>query len=74
MDVDCAGIILNCLFCRFDSSNCCPNYKQVVTAAESASSSDDDSCTDLDCGLLSACNEGGDCLELAMEVSELCFR
>ncbi|XP_062250604.1 myoD family inhibitor domain-containing protein 2 [Platichthys flesus] len=75
MDVDCAGIILNCLFCRFNSSNCCPNYKQVITAAaESASSSDGDSCTDLDCGLLSACNEGGDCLELAMEVSELCFR
>ncbi|XP_034440884.1 myoD family inhibitor domain-containing protein 2 [Hippoglossus hippoglossus] len=73
MGVDCAGIILNCLFCRFYSSNCCPNYKQVVTAAESASSSDDDSCTNLDCGLLSACNEGGDCLELAMEVSELCF-
>ncbi|XP_060925267.1 myoD family inhibitor domain-containing protein 2 [Limanda limanda] len=72
--VDCAGIILNCLFCRFDSSNCCPNYMQVVTAAESASSSDDGSYTDLDCGLLSACNAGGDCLELAMEASELCFR
>ncbi|XP_069373667.1 myoD family inhibitor domain-containing protein 2 [Paralichthys olivaceus] len=86
MGVDCAGIILNCLFCRFydlifmlpDScervvNNCCPNYKQVVTTAETASSSDDDSCIDLDCGMLSACNEGGDCLELAMEVSELCY-
>ncbi|XP_069571905.1 myoD family inhibitor domain-containing protein 2 [Brachyistius frenatus] len=84
--VDCAGIVLNCLFCRFydmihmllDScqrlaNHCCPNYKQVVTTVESASSSDDDSRLDMDCGLLSSCHDASDCLELAMEVSELCY-
>uniref|UniRef100_A0A4W6G0I0 MyoD family inhibitor domain containing 2 n=2 Tax=Lates calcarifer TaxID=8187 RepID=A0A4W6G0I0_LATCA len=86
MGVDCAGMVLNCLFCRFydmilmlpDScervaSNCCPSYKQVVTTVESTPSSDDDFCFDLDCGLLTSCHDANDCLELAMEVSELCY-
>ncbi|XP_042259746.1 myoD family inhibitor domain-containing protein 2 [Thunnus albacares] len=86
MGVDCAGIILSCLFCRFydmilmlpDScgrvaNHCCPNYKQVVTTVDSTPSSDDDSCIDLDCGLFRSCNDASDCLELAMEVSELCY-
>ncbi|XP_058488086.1 myoD family inhibitor domain-containing protein 2 [Solea solea] len=83
MGVDCAGIVLNCLFCRFYdmilmlpascervAHNCCPNYRQVE---ESLPSSDDDSRVDWDCGLLSACQDGSDCLELAMEVSEICY-
>ncbi|XP_040889371.1 myoD family inhibitor domain-containing protein 2 [Toxotes jaculatrix] len=86
MGVDCAGIVLNCLFCRFydmilmlpDScvraaNNCCPNYKQVIPPVESTPSSDDDSCVDLDCGLFSSCHDASDCLELAMEVSEICY-
>ncbi|KAI3370442.1 hypothetical protein L3Q82_025207, partial [Scortum barcoo] len=86
MGVDCAGIVLNCLFCRFydmilmlpDScekvaNHCCPNYKQVAATVESTSSNNDDSCMDLDCGLLSSCHDASDCLELAMEVSELCY-
>ncbi len=85
--VDCAGIILNCLFCQFydmilmlpDScervaSHCCPNYKQVVSAVETTPSSNDDSCMDWDCGLLSSCQDASDCLELAMEISELCYQ
>lgn len=85
--VDCAGFVLNCLFCRFHelmrmlpdscervASNCCPNYKQVVATAEPIAGSDDDSCIDLDCGgLFSSCQDGNDCLELAMEVSEICY-
>uniref|UniRef100_A0A3B4XNP8 MyoD family inhibitor domain containing 2 n=1 Tax=Seriola lalandi dorsalis TaxID=1841481 RepID=A0A3B4XNP8_SERLL len=84
--VDCAGMVLNCLFCRFydmigmlpDSCervarHCCPNYKQVLTTAESTPSSDDDSHIDLDFGLFSSCHDASDCLELAMEVSELCY-
>ncbi|XP_035802446.2 myoD family inhibitor domain-containing protein 2 [Amphiprion ocellaris] len=85
MGVDCAGIVLNCLFCRFydmihllpDScerlaNHCCPSYKHVVTTEE-AESSDDESYLDLDCGLFSSCQDVSDCLELAMEVSELCY-
>ncbi|XP_070758962.1 myoD family inhibitor domain-containing protein 2 [Enoplosus armatus] len=86
MGVDCAGIVLNCLFCRFydmilmlpDScervaNHCCPNYKQVATAVESTPGSSDDSHMDLDCGLLTSCHDANDCLELAMEMSELCY-
>ncbi|XP_071351599.1 myoD family inhibitor domain-containing protein 2 [Trachinotus anak] len=86
MGVDCAGMVLSCLFCRFYdmihmlpdvcervATHCCPNYKQVLTTAESTPSSDDDSCIDLDCGLFSCCHDANDCLELAMEVSELCY-
>ncbi|KAM3621887.1 uncharacterized protein V6R79_017507 [Siganus canaliculatus] len=87
MGVDCAGIILNCLFCRFydlilmlpDSCErvaycCCPNSKRVVTALEStANKSDDDSHADWDFGLFTSCHDAGDCLELAMEMSELCY-
>ncbi|KAA8593511.1 hypothetical protein FQN60_009627, partial [Etheostoma spectabile] len=70
MGVDCAGIILNCLFCQFynmilmlpDSceravNHCCPNYKQVVTATESTPSSNDDSYVELDCGPFGSCHD-----------------
>ncbi|XP_029908323.1 myoD family inhibitor domain-containing protein 2 [Myripristis murdjan] len=63
MGVDCAGIVLNCLFCRFYdmilmlpsscgkvANHCCPNYKQVNATVESTASSDDDSFMDCDCG------------------------
>uniref|UniRef100_UPI0037E8178E myoD family inhibitor domain-containing protein 2 n=1 Tax=Semicossyphus pulcher TaxID=241346 RepID=UPI0037E8178E len=81
----CAGIVLKCLFCRFYdmmvmlpdcervANHCCPNYKQVVTTLETTPSSNDDSCVDLDCGLFNSCHDAGDCLELAMEISELCY-
>lgn len=80
--VDCAGMVLNCLFCRFydmilmlpaSCESCCPNYKQVITTGESTLSANDDSFMDLDCGLLSSCQDASDCLELAMEMSELCY-
>ena len=84
--VDYAGIVLNCLFCRFydmihmlpDSceraaNHCCPSYKQVVTTVASTPSSNDDTCMDLDCGLLSCGQDASDCLELAMEISEICY-
>ncbi|XP_030584395.1 myoD family inhibitor domain-containing protein 2 [Archocentrus centrarchus] len=84
--VDCAGIVLSCLFCRFydmilmlpDScegltNHCCPSYKHVITTVESTSGSDDDSHIDLDCGVFGSCHDASDCLELAMEVSEICY-
>ncbi|XP_027135016.1 myoD family inhibitor domain-containing protein 2 [Larimichthys crocea] len=83
--VDCAEIVLNCLFCRFYdmilllpcscervANHCCPNYKQVVTPPESPSSSDD-YCTNMDCGLFNPGQDASDCLELAMEISEICY-
>ncbi|XP_074507127.1 myoD family inhibitor domain-containing protein 2 [Sebastes fasciatus] len=85
MGVDCAGIVLNCLFCRFYDlilmlpgscercvNRCWPNYKLVVSAMESAPGNDE-SRVDWDCGLFSSCQDAGDCLELAMEMSELCY-
>ncbi|XP_056157510.1 myoD family inhibitor domain-containing protein 2 [Lampris incognitus] len=87
MEVDCAGIILNCLFCRIynmflmlpDSCqtvayHCCPTYTQVSTTVDSVSSSDHSSNMDLDCGLLRSCHDTSECLELAMEISEICYR
>nr|XP_020489444.1 myoD family inhibitor domain-containing protein 2 [Labrus bergylta] len=84
--IDCAGIILNCLFCRFYdmmlmlpascervANHCCPSYKQVMTTSETTPSTNDDSCVDFDCGLCNSCHDAGDCLELAMEISQLCY-
>ncbi|XP_055365182.1 myoD family inhibitor domain-containing protein 2 [Betta splendens] len=84
--VDCAGMVLSCLFCRFydlmfmlpDScgrfaNHCCPNRKQVAPTAESTPSTDEDFWTEMDCGLFTSCHDANDCLELAMEVSELCY-
>ncbi|XP_072309068.1 myoD family inhibitor domain-containing protein 2 [Eucyclogobius newberryi] len=85
--IDCAGIVLNCLFCQFydmilqlpasckkAANQCCPTYQQVTPAAQSPVSSEGGSHTDWDCGLLVSCKDANDCLELAMEVSELCYR
>lgn len=83
---DCAEMVLSCLFCRFydlilllpascesSAHNCCPSYAYVEAAAESTADGSEDSCVDLDCGLLSSCQDASDCLELAMEVSEICY-
>nr|XP_040060839.1 myoD family inhibitor domain-containing protein 2 [Gasterosteus aculeatus aculeatus] len=71
--VDCAGVVLDCLFCRFYdmilAARCCPDYSQVATTTESSPGEDDD----CDCGLFPCCQDAGDCLELAMETSELCY-
>lgn len=83
--VDCAEMVLSCLFCHFydlirllpascgTSTHCCPSYRHVDAAAESTRGSDEDACIDLDCGLFSSCQDASDCLELAMEVSEICY-
>ncbi|MEQ2237492.1 hypothetical protein ILYODFUR_023598 [Ilyodon furcidens] len=86
--VDCADIVLNCLFCRFHdmipilpdycqrlTNHCWPNYKHVDRTVESSDSDDDDDfCVELDCGWFGTCHDASDCLELAMEVSEICYR
>ncbi|XP_017160180.1 myoD family inhibitor domain-containing protein 2 isoform X2 [Poecilia reticulata] len=85
-EVDCADIVLNCLFCRFHdmipilpdccqglTNHCWPSYRHVDHTGESLHSDDDDSCVELDCGLFGNCHDASDCLELAMEVSEICY-
>ncbi|XP_054878929.1 myoD family inhibitor domain-containing protein 2 isoform X2 [Poeciliopsis prolifica] len=86
MGVDYADIVLNCLFCRFHdmvpmlpdccqglTNHCWGSYRHVVHTGESLHSDDDDSCVELDCGLFGNCQDASDCLELAMEVSEICY-
>ncbi|MFT7801444.1 myoD family inhibitor domain-containing protein [Arapaima gigas] len=84
---DCASIILSCLFCQFydllfmlpdtcESAmlRCCPTCQPLSAPAEPLRSHDDCNCNlELDCGLFDACHETGECLELAMEVSEICY-
>ncbi|XP_067102169.1 myoD family inhibitor domain-containing protein 2 [Osmerus mordax] len=84
MGIDCAGIILNCLFCRFydlflmlpascerATYSCCPTYQQFSITVDNTPS-DDWNC-DFDCGICDACHDTGECLELAMEMSEICY-
>ncbi|KAI4882759.1 hypothetical protein NFI96_017076 [Prochilodus magdalenae] len=85
---DCASILLACLYCRFSemmtilpeaceraASRCCPTYKHYKASSEQTQGKDCCSCKlELDCGLLDACQETSEFLELAMEISEVCYR
>ncbi|XP_030634253.1 myoD family inhibitor domain-containing protein 2 [Chanos chanos] len=84
---DCAGIVLFCLFCRYydlfvmlpnscerAANRICPSYKHFSETVEPVHSSDWNCHCDFDCGLFDACHETGECLELAMEISEVCYR
>ncbi|KAM9758279.1 myoD family inhibitor domain-containing protein 2 [Menidia menidia] len=85
--VDCADVVLKCLFCRFSdlifmipdscgrlTDHCCPDYKYVITTVELDTTPDDgDDCAAFNCGFLGSCHDASDCLELAMEVSEVCY-
>ncbi|NP_001315081.1 myoD family inhibitor domain-containing protein 2 [Danio rerio] len=82
----CAGIVLNCLFCRFydmflmlpetcerAANSICPTYMHFSPPVEPAHNTTWNCSCDFDCGLMDACHETGECLELAMEISEVCF-
>ncbi|XP_051567598.1 myoD family inhibitor domain-containing protein 2-like [Myxocyprinus asiaticus] len=84
---DCAGVVLNFLFCRFydlclmlpetcerAANFICPAYMYFSAPVEPVHSSDWNCNCDFDCGLMDACHETGECLELAMEISEVCYR
>ncbi|XP_056607017.1 myoD family inhibitor domain-containing protein 2 [Triplophysa dalaica] len=84
---DCAELLLNCLFCRFydlflmlpetcerAANRICPAYMYFSTTAEGARSSDCKCNCNFDCGLMDACHDTGECIELAMEISEVCYR
>ncbi|XP_067316300.1 myoD family inhibitor domain-containing protein 2 isoform X1 [Pseudorasbora parva] len=82
----CAEIVLNCLFCRFydlflllpetcerAAYSICPTYMLFSSAAEPAHNTNWNCGCDFDCGLRDICHETGECLELAMEISEVCY-
>ncbi|XP_076870171.1 myoD family inhibitor domain-containing protein 2 isoform X2 [Brachyhypopomus gauderio] len=83
----CAVAVLNCLFCRlYDlcfmlpytcgrvAVHTCPSCRFLLAPLEPAHSNDWSCHCNLDCGLFDACHETGECLELAMEISEICYR
>ncbi|XP_026977281.1 myoD family inhibitor domain-containing protein 2 isoform X1 [Sagmatias obliquidens] len=86
-DEDCASLILTCLFCQFldcllmlpdtcetvCTSLCCPSHRYRHTSDESHSRNDCNCNCDIDCSLFESCQETSECLELAMEISEICY-
>nr|XP_015202693.1 PREDICTED: myoD family inhibitor domain-containing protein-like isoform X2 [Lepisosteus oculatus] len=84
---DCATLILTCLFCKFSdfllmlpdmcentASLCCPSFKYQHASTDQTASSDCICNCEFDCSLFDACHETTECLELAMEISEICYR
>ncbi|TSM36150.1 MyoD family inhibitor domain-containing protein 2 [Bagarius yarrelli] len=83
----CAGIILKCLFCQFydlcimlpdtckrATNKICPACSYLFAPLEPGQSNDWNCQCNIDCELFDACQETSDCLELAMEISEICYR
>uniref|UniRef100_A0A3Q2PZS4 MyoD family inhibitor n=1 Tax=Fundulus heteroclitus TaxID=8078 RepID=A0A3Q2PZS4_FUNHE len=80
----CVHLILACLFCEFLTL-----CNIVLDCATCGSCAGDDSCfccccaseecgdcdlpCDMDCGIIDACCESADCLEICMECCSLCF-
>ncbi|XP_044933395.1 myoD family inhibitor domain-containing protein 2 [Mustela putorius furo] len=87
-DEECASLILTCLFCQFwdcllmlpdtcetvCTNLCCPSHRYHHTSDESHSRNDCSCNCDVDCSLFESCHETSECLELAMEISEICYR
>ncbi|XP_020140432.1 myoD family inhibitor domain-containing protein 2 isoform X1 [Microcebus murinus] len=87
-DEECASLILTCLFCQFwdcllmlpdtcetvCANLCCPSHPYHHAPDESHSRNDCGCNCDVDCSLFESCHETGECLELAMEISEICYR
>ncbi|XP_049718560.1 myoD family inhibitor domain-containing protein 2 isoform X1 [Elephas maximus indicus] len=85
---ECASLILTCLFCQFwdcllmlpdtcetvCTNLCCPSHRYHHTSDENQPQNDCNCSCDLDCSLFESCHETGQCLELAMEISEICYR
>lgn len=85
---DCASLLLACLYCRFCDvmamlpdtcerafGRCFPSYKYYSTSDEPSKGKDWCSCNvDFDCGFMNSCQDASELLELAMEISEVCYR
>lgn len=86
---DCAALLLACLHCRFHElmvllpdtyeravSRCFPSYRYVRASSE-RDQPGKDCCNfklDLDCNCCGSCQDTGELIELAMEISEVCYR
>ncbi|XP_038267659.1 myoD family inhibitor domain-containing protein 2 [Dermochelys coriacea] len=87
-DDECASLILACLFCQFWDflimlpntcenwliNMCCPSYRYHHTSSENHSNNDCNCECDIDCSIFESCHETSECLELALEISEVCYR
>ncbi|XP_050005348.1 myoD family inhibitor domain-containing protein 2 isoform X1 [Alexandromys fortis] len=87
-DEECASLILTCLFCQFldcllmlpDTCEtvcinlCCPSHRYYSASDENHPRNDCNLTCDVDCSLFESCHETSECLELAMEISEICYR
>lgn len=86
---DCAGLLLACLHCRFHElmvllpdtceravSRCFPSFKYITASSERDQQGKD--CwgcrLELDCNFCSSCQDTAELIELAMEISEVCYR
>ncbi|KAF0035733.1 hypothetical protein F2P81_011045 [Scophthalmus maximus] len=80
---DCAELLLACLYCRFHEvmlllpetceralSRCFPSYRHMAAASDGDESAADCCGRTLDCRLSDSCQDAGDLVELAMEISE----
>ncbi|KAM9351011.1 myoD family inhibitor domain-containing protein 2 [Symphorus nematophorus] len=86
---DCAALLLACLHCRFHElmvllpdtceravSRCFPSYKYIKASTEREQQGKD-CCNyklELDCNCCGSCQDTGELIELAMEISEVCYR
>ncbi|XP_034393916.1 myoD family inhibitor domain-containing protein 2 [Cyclopterus lumpus] len=84
---ECAALLLACLHCRFHEftvllsdtceravSRCFPSYKYVTASSDQQGM---DCCNyklELDCNCCGSCQDAGELIELAMEISEVCYR
>ncbi|KAK7916367.1 hypothetical protein WMY93_012128 [Mugilogobius chulae] len=80
--VSLTSLSTNTGFLRHDSAAACllqESSKSVLSSIPASGPtvqspvSSEGSYTDWDCGLLASCKDASDCLELAMEVSEMCY-
>uniref|UniRef100_A0A8D0L8S2 MyoD family inhibitor domain containing 2 n=1 Tax=Sphenodon punctatus TaxID=8508 RepID=A0A8D0L8S2_SPHPU len=87
VDDECATLILACLFCQFwdflimlpDACEnwltnvCCPSHRYHSTSNENHSNGDCNCDCDMDCSIFESCHETSECLELALEISQVCY-
>lgn len=86
---DCAALLLTCLYCRFHEfmallpgtcvravRRCFPSYKYII-ASGVMDEQGLDCCghqLELECNLFNSCQDPSELVELAMEISEVCYR